>query len=76
MNLHELRSVMAWGATVARFDGPTVVMANHLLDATDQRGVEALARFARMALRRGRPALRRVLRAGSGRGALRAHRTS
>lgn len=50
MNLHELRSVMAWGATVARFERPTVVMANHLLDATDQRGLEAFARFARMAL--------------------------
>ena len=25
-------------------------MANHLIDATDQRGLEALARFARMAL--------------------------
>jgi hypothetical protein len=50
MNLHELRSVMAWGATVARFERPTVVMANHLVDATDLRGVESLARFARMAL--------------------------
>ncbi len=50
MSLHELRSVMAWGASVARYERPTVVLANHLLDATDQHGVEALARFSRMAL--------------------------
>jgi len=50
MSLHELRSVMAWGATVARYDGPTAVMANHLVDATDPRGVEQLARFGRMSL--------------------------
>jgi hypothetical protein len=50
MNLHELRSVVSWGAVVARYDEPTVVMANHVIDAVDQRGVEELARFARMAL--------------------------
>ena len=49
MNLHELRSVLAWGARVARAEGPVTVMASHLVDATDLPGVEALARFARMA---------------------------
>ena len=50
MNLHELRSVLAQGARVARLPGPPTLLANHLIDATDQRGLEALARFARMAL--------------------------
>ena len=30
--------------------GPPTLLANHLIDSTDQRGLEALARFARMAL--------------------------
>jgi hypothetical protein len=50
MNLYELRSVVAQGARVARMDGPPTLLANHLIDSTDQRGLEALARFARMAL--------------------------
>jgi len=50
MNLYELRSVLAQGARVARMDGPPTLLANHLIDSTDQRGLEALARFARMAL--------------------------
>ncbi len=50
MNLHELRTVLGQGARVARFEGTPVVMAHHLLDATDQAGREAFARFARMAL--------------------------
>jgi hypothetical protein len=49
-NLHELRSVLTTGAQVAHRGRRTTVMANHLLDATDARGTEALARFARMAL--------------------------
>jgi hypothetical protein len=49
-NLHELRSVLTTGARVAHRGRRTTVMANHLLDATDARGTEALARFARMAL--------------------------
>ncbi|MEO5652298.1 MAG: methyltransferase domain-containing protein, partial [Marmoricola sp.] len=49
MNLHELRSVLAQGARAAH-RGPVTLMANHLLDATDRRGLEALARFSRMAL--------------------------
>ena len=50
MSLHELRSVMAWGATVARFERPPAVLASHLLDSTDWNGVESFARFCRMAL--------------------------
>ena len=50
MNLYELRSVLAQGARVARMHGPPTLLANHLIDSTDQRGLEALARFARMSL--------------------------
>ncbi|MET0839318.1 MAG: LicD family protein [Marmoricola sp.] len=50
MSLNEPRSVLAWGARVARLDGPRVVMANHLLDAVDRTALDEFARFARMAL--------------------------
>ncbi len=50
LNLHELRSVIGQGARVANLDGPNTVIANHLLDATDRRGLAAFARFSRMAL--------------------------
>lgn len=50
MNLHELRSVISQGARIARMQGTPTLMANHLVDALDSRGVEELARFARMAL--------------------------
>jgi hypothetical protein len=50
MSLNEPRSVLAWGARVARFEQPPTLMANHLLDAVDLRAVESFARFARMAL--------------------------
>jgi hypothetical protein len=53
MSLSEPRSVMAWGAQVARFEQPPVVMANHLLDAVDKAGLDSFARFARMSLSRG-----------------------
>ena len=53
MNLHELRSVLAQGARIARMDGTPTLMANHLIDSIDQRGLEALGRFARMALAQG-----------------------
>ena len=53
MNLLELRSVIAQGARVARLSGPPTILANHLIDATDRRGLGALARFARMALSTG-----------------------
>ena len=50
MNLHELRTVMAHGARLARLEGPVTLMANHLVDSTDRVGQAALARLARMAL--------------------------
>ena len=50
MNLHELRTVLAHGARIARLDGPVTVMAHHLVDSTDRQGLEALARLARMSL--------------------------
>ena len=50
MNLHELRSVMAHGARIAHLVGRPTVMASHLVDATDNRGLAALVRFARMSL--------------------------
>jgi hypothetical protein len=50
MSLNEPRSVLAWGARVARFDRSPILMANHLVDAVDVRGLESFARFARMAL--------------------------
>jgi hypothetical protein len=53
MNLLELRSVLAQGARVARLPGMPTLLANHLIDATDQRGLQALARFARMVLSSG-----------------------
>ncbi len=50
MNLHETRTVLAHGARIARLDGPVTMLANHLVDSTDRRGLEALARLARMSL--------------------------
>ena len=50
MNLYELRSLLAQGTRVARMPGPPTLLANHLIDSIDHRGLEALARFARMAL--------------------------
>jgi hypothetical protein len=50
LNLHETRSVFAQGARLARREGRVVLMANHLVDSTDARGLAALTRLARMAL--------------------------
>jgi SAM-dependent methyltransferase len=50
MNLHELRSVLAHGARIARLEGPVTLMAHHLVDSTDTQGLQALARLARMSL--------------------------
>lgn len=50
MNLHELKSVLGHGARVAHGPGPVVVTANHVVDATDRKGLLSLVRFARMAL--------------------------
>jgi SAM-dependent methyltransferase len=49
-NLHELRSVIAQAIRVAHLGGPPTLMSNHLLDATDRRGLVSFARFARLAL--------------------------
>jgi SAM-dependent methyltransferase len=53
MNLHELRTVLAHGARIARLEGPVTLMAHHLVDSTDSQGLAALARLARMSLSRG-----------------------
>jgi hypothetical protein len=53
VNLHELRSVLAQGARIARREGNVVLMARHLVDSTDARGLTALVRLARMGLARG-----------------------
>jgi hypothetical protein len=53
VNLHEMRSVFAQGARIARREGNVVLMARHLVDSTDARGLESLVRLARMALARG-----------------------
>jgi hypothetical protein len=53
VNLHELRSVLAQGAQVAHWGEGVTVLCNHVLDATDRRGLAAAVRFARMALSRG-----------------------
>jgi hypothetical protein len=53
VNLHEMRSVLAQGARIARREGNVVLMARHLLDSTDAEGLAALVRLARMALARG-----------------------
>jgi hypothetical protein len=45
--------VLAQGARIARLEGPVTMLANHLVDSTDRRGLEALARLARMSLARG-----------------------
>ena len=71
VNLHEPRSVVAQGARVARLGGPPTVIANHLIDATDRRGLEPFVRFARLALVRRRQVVRRLRErpaAGTGRG--------
>ncbi|MCW2847767.1 MAG: Methyltransferase type 11 [Marmoricola sp.] len=50
VNLHELRSVLAQGSRIALRQGHVVLMANHLVDSTDPRGLRALVRLARMSL--------------------------
>ncbi len=67
-NLHELRSVMAAGASVAHRGGPPTVMARHLLDATDRRGLDAFLRFSRMALSGGGRLYAEFLAAPTGQG--------
>ncbi|MBF4161886.1 class I SAM-dependent methyltransferase [Nocardioides acrostichi] len=53
LNLLEWRSVLSEGARLSRIDEPRVILARHLLDATDEFGRQSLGRFASMALRGG-----------------------
>ena len=53
LNLDEWRSVLVEGARMSRIEGPKVVLARHVADATDAFGRESLARFASMSLRGG-----------------------
>jgi hypothetical protein len=53
LNLDEWRSVLAEGARMARVQGPRMMLARHVADATTEFGRESLARFASMALRGG-----------------------
>ncbi|GGO84781.1 hypothetical protein GCM10011584_03180 [Nocardioides phosphati] len=50
-NLLELRSLMETTARIARVPGPRVVLAHHLLDATDSYGRRNFLRLARMLTR-------------------------
>lgn len=52
MNLGELRSVLGAGAQLSREPGPRVVVARHVIDATDRAGRENLLRLSKMVLRR------------------------
>jgi hypothetical protein len=51
MNLDELRSVLVMGATLSRKPGPRIVLARHVLEATDVVGRENLLRLAKMVTR-------------------------
>jgi hypothetical protein len=51
MNLDELRSVLVMGATLSRRPGPRVMLARHVLEATDAVGRENLLRLAKMVTR-------------------------
>ena len=53
LNLDEWRSVLAEGARMSRVEGPKVMLARHVADATNRFGRESLARFASMSLRGG-----------------------
>jgi SAM-dependent methyltransferase len=50
VNLHEPRSVVAQAVRVAHRGGAPTVVANHVIDATDRRGLASTVRFARLAL--------------------------
>jgi hypothetical protein len=53
LNLDEWRSVLVEGARMARVEGPRLMIARHVADATNGFGRDSLARFAAMALRGG-----------------------
>jgi SAM-dependent methyltransferase len=48
LNLLELRHTLAWGARLARVEGPRAMLVRQLLNATTQRGRENLWRLAQM----------------------------
>jgi SAM-dependent methyltransferase len=48
LNLLELRHTLAWGARLARVDGPRAMLARQLLNATTERGRANLWRLAQM----------------------------
>jgi SAM-dependent methyltransferase len=48
LNLLELRHTLAWGGRLARIDGPRVLLARQVLNATTERGRENFWRLARM----------------------------
>ncbi len=50
LNLQELRYTFAWGARLARVDGPRSMLVRQLLNATTDRGRENLWRLAEMTL--------------------------
>ena len=50
LNLLELRHTLAWGARLARVDGPRALLVRQLLNATTERGRENLWRLAEMTL--------------------------
>jgi SAM-dependent methyltransferase len=51
MNLTELRSVLATGTALCRAPGPRVMLARHVVEATDRTGRENLFRLAKMVTR-------------------------
>ena len=51
LNLTDYRSVLPEGARAVREPGPHVMLARHVLDATNQTGRDGLMRYASMALR-------------------------
>ncbi|WP_325118840.1 hypothetical protein [Nocardioides sp.] len=53
LNLTDWRSVLCEGARLAHSPGPRVVLAQHVLDATDTQGRRGFARWCAMALREG-----------------------
>lgn len=53
LNLTDWRSVFGEGALLAHSPGPRVVLARHVLDATDTQGRQGFARWCAMALRDG-----------------------
>ena len=66
LNLTEWRSILAEGARLARVDEPRVILARHVLDATDPFGRQSFGRFASMVLRGGGRLYAEVATTGEG----------